>query len=181
MAHLPVNHRLRPVYRTIAGLSGVYILAFGIVAVVRTASLALFAQDGLPWVLGLQANRAFGILSIVAGAIIVGGAVIGGNTDRWINLVGGQLFLVAGMVMMIFMQTDLNVLGFTIATCIASFIIGLVLLLAGLYGQVGPAHQARGEEDYRHGGPDPQTHIFGRDNVTGSHTKQTTEPRSIER
>lgn len=173
MAHLPVNHRFRFVYRTVAGLAGAYIVTFGMCAVASTAGLPFFAQDGLPRVLGLQANRAFGVLSIVAGSIVVGGALIGRNIDRWINLVGGQVFLAAGLIMMLLMQTTLNLFGFTIATCVASFLIGMVLLIAGLYGQVGSAHQARREEHFRHGGPEPQTHIFGTGNKLGTHTKQT--------
>ena len=31
MAHFPVNHPLRPLYRTLAGLVGAYLLVFGIV------------------------------------------------------------------------------------------------------------------------------------------------------
>ena len=43
------------------------------------------------------------------------------------------------MAMMTLLQTDLNLLGFTMATCIVSFVIGLVLLTAGLYGKTGSA------------------------------------------
>ncbi|MGN6557189.1 MAG: ammonium transporter, partial [Solirubrobacterales bacterium] len=48
-----------------------------------------FAQHGTPSALGLHSNRAFAILSIVAGAIIVGAAVYGRNLDMWVNLAGG--------------------------------------------------------------------------------------------
>ena len=68
---------------------------------------------------------------------MLGGAVIGGNVAHWINLIGAVVFLVAGMAMMILLQTDLNFLGFTMATCIVSFVIGLVLFTAGLYGKTG--------------------------------------------
>ena len=158
MAHIPVNHHLQPFYRAVAGLVGIYILVFGIAAVVQTRGLDMFAQEDLPSVLGLHANRAFGILSIVAGLIVLGGAFIGGNVDHWINLIGAGVFLVAGMAMMTLLETDLNVLGFSIATCIVSFGIGLVLLTAGLYGKTGSAADVRREEAFRHGqGPDPDT------------------------
>src|SRR5215469_187283 len=100
MAHFPINHHLRPLYRTLAGLAGLYVLAFGITALVKTNGLPFFAQHGLPSALGLHANRAFAILSIVVGAVLVGGAIIGRNVDRWINLVGGLVFLLSGFVMM---------------------------------------------------------------------------------
>jgi hypothetical protein len=166
MAHLPINHHLRTLYRVIAALCGLYILTFGILAITRTNDFAFFAQDGLPSALGLRANRAFAVLSVIAGVILVGGAVIGRNVDRWINMVGAVAFLVAGMAMMILMQTGLNFLGFTMATCIVSFIIGLLLLAAGLYVQVGSKGQEVREEQFRHGeAPDAEEHLLGAENV----------------
>jgi uncharacterized protein DUF4383 len=138
MEHFPVNHRLQPVYRFVAGVGGVYLLVFGIVGLVETANVALFAQDGLPSVLGLHANRAFAILSIVAGVVLVGAAIAGGMVHQRINVMVASVFLVAGLAMMVLLETDLNFLGFSIATCIVSFVVGLVLLTAGMYGKVGP-------------------------------------------
>jgi hypothetical protein len=133
--HLPINHHLRPLYRALAALCGLYVLAFGIGAVAHAAGFDFFAREGLPTVLGLRANRAFALLSIAAGLTVVAAAVVGGNIDRWINLGGGAVFLFAGMAMMTLLQTDLNLLGFTMTTCIVSFVIGLVLFAAGLYGR----------------------------------------------
>jgi hypothetical protein len=175
MSHMPVNHRLRPVYRTLAAACGLYILVFGILGIGRTRDFGTFAQHGLPNVLGLHANRAFAILSIVVGAVLIAGSVIGRNVDRWINLVGGYVFLGAGMAMMILMQTSLNVLGFTMATCIVSFVIGLVLFSAGLYGRVGPRDLASSEDQFRHGSaPDPHEHPW----ATGKDTEKPVRPSS---
>jgi hypothetical protein len=169
MSHLPVNHPMRPLYRLLAALCGLYVLLFGAIAVTQTAGMDLFARHGLPWVLGLKANRAFALLSIVAGIIIVGGALIGRNLDRYVNLTGAVVFIVAGMAMMTLLRTELNVLGFTMATCIMSFIIGLLLGLAGLYGRVGSREQDHREEAFRHGvGSDPESHALGADNVPRS-------------
>ena len=41
-----------------------------------------------------------------------------------------------------------------------SFIIGLVLCTAGLYGKVGSPEQAILEEGFRHGTPDPKDHSW---------------------
>lgn len=159
MAHFPVNHHLQPLYRVLAGLAGLYVLAFGITALVRARDVPWFEQRDLPSALGLHANRAFAVLSIVVGLIIFVGAVIGGNIDRWLNLVAGVIFLLAGFVMMVLLQTSLDFLGFTMTTCIVSFLIGLLLCLAGLYGHVGTAEQISHEERLRHGaGPDTQHH-----------------------
>ena len=96
MDHIPVNHQWRSFYRVLAGLWGLYVLIFGIVAVTRAHGTG-FNQKGLPSVLGLRANMAFAILSIVVGAVLVIGAVVGGNIGRWVNLLGGLVFIVAGL------------------------------------------------------------------------------------
>jgi hypothetical protein len=169
MSHLPVNHPLRPLYRLLAGLCGIYVLAFGVIALARTADQDLFARDGLPWVLGIQGNQAFALLSIVVGAVLLVSAVIGRNVDRYVNLAGAVIFLAAGMVMMTLLRTDLNFFGFTMATCVVSFVIGLLLGLSGLYGRVGSREQARREEAFRHGAaPDPEHHALGAENVPRS-------------
>jgi len=153
MSHIPVNHHLRPLYRFLAGLAGLYVLVFGIVGVTRTGGYGFFAQHGTPSAVGLHANRAFAILSIVAGAIVLGAAIIGRNLDRWVNLVGGIVFLVSGFAMMVLLQTNLNYLGFTMTTCIVSFVIGLVLFTAGLYGKIASKEREAFEERFRLGGP----------------------------
>ena len=165
MSHIPVNHHLRPLYRVLAGLAGLYVLVFGIVGVSQTGGHGFFAQDGCRAVLGLRANRAFAILSIVAGRWSCWAGLSSDATwTSWVNLVGGIVFLVAGLAMMVVMQTDLNVLGFSMATCVVSFVIGLVLFTAGLYGKVGSACadvRARGSVPPRRSArpaPDPPAH-----------------------
>lgn len=150
MSHIPVNHPLRPVYRVLAGLGGLYVLIFGIVAFSKTGNHAWFAQHDLPWVLGLRANRAFALLSIVAGAVITVSSLIGRNVDRFVNVVGGTIFMVAGMLMLLVLRTSSNFLGFSMVNVIVSFILGIVFFSAGMYGKVGPPEMAAAEEAYRH-------------------------------
>jgi Domain of unknown function (DUF4383) len=159
MPHIPINHPLQPLYRLLAALTGAYILAFGIVGVVNNHGRPFFAQTGLTPSLGLHANMAFAILSIVVGAVLLVGGILGGNLDQRLNLISSVVFLVAGLVMLLLIRTDFNFLGFTPATSVVSFIIGVVLLIAGLYGKVGTLLDVRREEDFRHGrGPDPMEH-----------------------
>jgi hypothetical protein len=135
MSHLPVNHPLRPLYRVLAALAGAYTLVFGIVGCTQTQGTALFAQTNLPLALGLRTNLAFALLSIVGGAVILVSAVIGRNLDALVNIVGGIVFMVIGMVMLGLLRTDANFLGFSMTTCIVSFILGTVVFAAGLYGR----------------------------------------------
>jgi hypothetical protein len=159
MVHIPVNHPLQPLYRVLAGLIGAYLVAFGVTGVMRTGGLALFAQRGLPSALGLHANRAFAVLSIVVGLVLLIGAIIGGNVDQRINIVSSAVFVGAGLLMLLLLRTDANFLGFTVATCVVSMLIGVALLIAGLYGKVGSGTDVQAEEDFRHGrGADPERH-----------------------
>ena len=137
-SHIPINHRLQPFYRFLAALAGVYVLVFGIIGVIRTSSHPLFDQHVDASVFGLRENLAFSIISIIVGVIVFGGAVV-----------GGIVFLGAGMLMMALLQTDANFLNFQMATCIVSFVIGLVLFTAGLYGRTGTLIQMEHEEDFR--------------------------------
>jgi len=148
MAHIPVNHPMRPLYRTLAGLIGLYILVFGIIGVIQTAGDPLFDR-GDEWVLGLRTNLAFAILSIIYGVVLLAGAVIGGNVEHMINLGAGLVFIIVGMIMMTLMQTDANILNFSMVNSIVSFIFGLLVLTAGLYDKVGSRDDVEAEEAFR--------------------------------
>ncbi len=135
ISHLPVNHRLRPLYRAVAGLVGSYVLAFGIVGFTRTRGTPLFAHTDLPWVLGLRTNLAFALLSILAGAVLLVCTVIGRNLDFLAYFVGGVVFMAVGMLMLALLQTDANVLGFTVTNCVVSLVFGMAVFAAALYGR----------------------------------------------
>jgi hypothetical protein len=151
MSHIPVNHHLRPVYRVIAALAASWLLLFGAVGLHRAAGADWFARGD--WsALGVPTNRAFAVASLAAGAVVLLAALVGRNVDRFVNLTGGAGFLLAGTAMMALINTDANLLNFSIATSVASYLIGLLLLAAGLYGKVGSAQQAAAEEAFRHGG-----------------------------
>jgi Domain of unknown function (DUF4383) len=172
MAHTPVNHQFGRFFRTMAGLVGAYILLFGILGAAQTWGDDLFARDGT-WVLGLRTNLAFAILSVVAGAVIVLAALVGGNLPHVVNLYGGWVFLGAGMLMLLVLQTDANFLNFSVTTCVVSFLIGLALLTAGLYGKVGPVDAAEAEEAFRHfAGPNPTPSRLATDNRPVHHPSE---------
>lgn len=143
---------MRPFWRTLAFFTGVFVLVFGIIGFVKStaAGLEWFAQDDLPTAIFMQANPAFSLLSIVVGGIITLGVIIGRNVDRWINLAASVVFLLVGMGMLAVLRTDLNYFGFTMATCITSFVVGTLLGTAGLYGKVGSEAEAAAEEEFRH-------------------------------
>lgn len=142
MSHIPVNHHLRPLYRVLAGFAAVYLVVFGVAGAVRTGGGGLFARDAVS-ALGLRTNLAFSVASIVAGALILVAVFVGRNVDALVNMYGGIGFMVAGLIGLALLRTDLNVLNFSLATVIVSFVIGVLLFSAGLYGRSGkPAHAA---------------------------------------
>jgi len=53
--------------------------------------------------------------------------------------------------MLVLQRTSGNFLNFTVATCVVSFLIGMVLFAAGLYGKTGGVEVADAEDRYRHG------------------------------
>jgi len=138
MSHYPVNHPLRPFYRVLAALAGLYVLAFGVVGAVRTIGSPMFNRSDVV-ALGLRTNLAFALLSVGAGVVIVLATLVGRNVDRAVNLWGGVGFMTVGTALMAVLHTDLNMLNFSIVTVVVSFGIGLLLFTAGLYGLSGPA------------------------------------------
>ena len=142
MSHIPVNHHLRPLYRVLAGFAAVYLMVFGVAGAVRTGSGDLFARNAVS-ALGLRTNLAFSVASILAGAVILVAVFLGRNIDALVNTFGGIGFMTAGLIGLALLRTDLNVLNFSLTTVIVSFVIGVLLFAAGLYGRSGkPAHAA---------------------------------------
>jgi hypothetical protein len=142
MSHIPVNHHLRPLYRTLAGFAAVYLVVFGVVGVAQTSGGGLFSRADVS-ALGLRTNLAFSVASVIAGGLILLAVFVGRNIDATLNLYGGIGFMAAGLIGLALLRTDLNVLNFSLATVIVSFVIGVLLFSAGLYGRSGapaPAH-----------------------------------------
>jgi hypothetical protein len=154
MSHIPINHHLRPLYRTAAGLVGAYALLFGIRAFFAASGLDFFQRDHLPWVMWLRANPAFAVLSIFAGVVLVIANLVGRNVDHFVNLAAGVVFNVVGLAMLALLQTDANFLGFSMVNCIVSFVFGVITLAAGLYGKAGSPEAARAEHHFTHGDTD---------------------------
>jgi hypothetical protein len=150
MSHIPVNHPLRRLYKTLTALAGQYILIFGIVGLTKTSGMALFSQSGLPRVLGLRTNLAFAILSVLGGIVMLAAVAIGRNVDHYMEIAAGGVFIFVGLLMLALLQTNANFLGFSMVNCIVSFILGMVVFAAGLYGKTGSEEDVAAEEAFRH-------------------------------
>ncbi|MBF9129239.1 DUF4383 domain-containing protein [Plantactinospora sp. S1510] len=148
MSHNPVNHPARPIYRAIGGLTGVYLVLFGVLGIVETSGGEFFAQDDT-LVLGQGTNLGNSVLSIVLGLVILAATLIGRNVDVALNKPLGYALMALGAAALAVLRTDANYLNFSVATSIVVMILGLVLLMAGMYGKVGSDDEARAFEHAR--------------------------------
>lgn len=137
--HFPVDHPLRGFYRGLALLTAAALVGFGVLGFVRTSDLELFDQEG-ERVLGLTTNGAFSILMILLGLVVAGVTLLGRNLDVMGNAAVGGFLLLLGLVGLCLIRTDLNVLAFSVTNVNVAFVVGLLLLTAGLYASVSRSH-----------------------------------------
>ncbi|WP_328423332.1 DUF4383 domain-containing protein [Micromonospora sp. NBC_00389] len=141
MAHTPVNHPARPVYRAIGGLTGLYLVVFGALGIIESAGNEVFAQDGTR-VLGQGTNLGFSLLSVLLGVIVLGGTALGRNIDVAVNQWLAYVMMVVSLAGLAFIRTDANFFNFSIATVVVVMVAALVLLMVGMYGKVGTDEEA---------------------------------------
>jgi multisubunit Na+/H+ antiporter MnhC subunit len=148
--HNPVNHPLRPLYRVIAALAGLYLIAFGVIGIIVTSGNGLFGQPD-ERVLGQGANMFWCIVSLIIGAVVLAVTVIGRNLDTEVNKVIGWALVVIGTYELAVSRTDANFLKFTISTVIVTYIVGLALIMAGYYTKVAPPSEVGEPRQVREG------------------------------
>ncbi|MEV1329087.1 DUF4383 domain-containing protein [Micromonospora costi] len=136
MAHTPVNHPARPIYRAIGGLTGLYLVVFGVLGVIESAGNEFFAQDDTQ-VLGQGTNLGFSLVSILLGVVVLAGTALGRNIDVMINQWLAYVVMAVSLAGLAFIRTDANIFNFTVITVIVLMVAGLVLLMVGMYGKVG--------------------------------------------
>jgi Domain of unknown function (DUF4383) len=150
MAHTPVNHPLRSIYRAIGTLIGVYYIVFGVTGIILTADEGLFGKAG-DRVLGEGSNLFWSIVSVVLGIVVVAASVLGRNRDVLVDTYLGWALVAVGAFSLATIRTDANVFDFSISTVIVSFITGLGLVLAGFYSKTAPTEQVGAPRQVREG------------------------------
>jgi hypothetical protein len=148
--HNPINHPLRPLYRMLALLAGAYLIVFGVIGVIVTAGAGLLDRPD-DRVLGQGANLLWSIVAVVFGAVVVLASLAPRNVGNQVQWLGGWTLLVIGTYELAVSRTDANLFKFTIATVVATYLVGLALVLAGLYTKVGPTEQAGAPRQVREG------------------------------
>jgi hypothetical protein len=150
LAHIPINHHLRGLYRVVAALSGLYLVALGIYGIVETSGLELFARDDLPEVWKQQLNPASSGMLLVLGGVVVIVTALGRNIDHFGNFWIGQILLIVALLSMAVLRTDANVLGFNMTSVIVVLSMGTLILASSLYAKVGRSEQRHDPSDVQH-------------------------------
>jgi hypothetical protein len=150
MAHNPVNHPLRPLYRALSAVAGAYLVLFGIVGLFVTPGNGLFGQPD-DRVLGQGANLFWSIISLILGVIVLIAVVVGRNLDVEVDKYLGWALLVVGSYELAFNRTDANILKFSVGTVVVTYLVGLVLILAGLYVKTAPSETSGAPRQVREG------------------------------
>ncbi|MBG6068028.1 DUF4383 domain-containing protein [Micromonospora ureilytica] len=141
MAHTPVNHPARPIYRAIGGLTGLYLVVFGVLGIIASTGNEFLAQDDTR-VLGQGTNLGFSLLSVLLGLVVLVGTGLGRNIDVAINQWMAYGLMVVSLAGLAFIRTDANIFNFSITTVIVVMTAALVLLMVGMYGKVGTEDEA---------------------------------------
>jgi hypothetical protein len=144
MAHTPINHPLRPLYRALAAIAGIYLIVFGVVGFI-------VGGDGHR-VLGQGASLLWCVVSLLVGAVVLGVTVVGRNLDAQVNQYIGWGLVVIAVYELATNRTDANFLDFTVSTVIVTIIVGLTLITSALYSKVGSEEDAHAEQLAAHGG-----------------------------
>ncbi len=150
MAHTPVNHPLRPLYRALSFVSGAYLVVFGIIGMIQTSGESFTGSSGIR-VLGQHSNMLWSIIALAIGVIVLAGAALGRNLDVAAEKYMGWALLVFGSYELAASRTDANFFGFSIATVVVTYLVGTVLITASLYSKIAPESQAGAPRQVREG------------------------------
>jgi hypothetical protein len=130
---------------------GIYLLLFGIVGLITTSGDD-FTGRAPDRILGQGGNLLWSIVSLILGAIVLLGSLVGRNIDLAIDKYLGWAMLVIGAFGLATARTDADLLGFTVSTVVVTFIVGLVLIVASLYLKTAREEEASTPRQEREAG-----------------------------
>ncbi len=141
-------------------LLGLGLWVFAILGLAR--GLEFFSTRGQS-VLGLSSNGLLSVISLVAGAVLIGCAAWGGKQASTVTTLAGAVFLLSGLVHLAILNTPLNLLAFRLPNVFFSLVAGLILLFTGLYGRLSgglpPDNPYRREHPMRTRRPGPEQQL----------------------
>jgi hypothetical protein len=139
IGHLPLNHPLRGLYRTVIAIGGVVLALFGTLWIVANGTP--IGGDGES-VLGLHGNGTFGSLCLLMGVALVVATIIGHNADHWLGFLLAALCMVIGVLDLALIRTTSQPFALSAGTCFALLVFGAVIMGASSYVGTGTAADA---------------------------------------
>lgn len=127
------QHPVHVVHRIGAGTLGIVLWVFAGLGYAN--GLQPFETQG-QMVLGLSSNGLLSTISLAAGAVLIAAAAWRGPAASTTTAVMGGLFLVSGLVHLVILRTEWNILDFGLANVYFSLGAGMALLFLGLYGRL---------------------------------------------
>lgn len=128
----PAPGTVAAVQRGGALVVAVALLVFGLLGFAD--GLAYFSTDG-GRVAGLSSNGLLSTVSVLTAVLLVAAAVRSARTVSTVMVVLGAAFLLSAMLNLAVLESDWNVLAFSMANVVFSVCAGLVLLVLGAYGR----------------------------------------------
>ncbi|MFR9804505.1 DUF4383 domain-containing protein [Pseudonocardia sp. RS010] len=128
----PAARRIDLLHRTGSVVIGLGLWVFAVLGFVQR--LDFFSTQGQP-VLGLSSNGLLSTISVVFGGILIGAGIRGGRLSSSVQVVVGALFLLSGIVNVLVLNTELNLLAFRMPNVIFSLVVGGILLTIGSWGR----------------------------------------------
>jgi len=139
-------------YRALGFLTGAYLVVFGIVGLIQTSGDSFTGNTGVR-VLGQQSNMLWSIVALVLGGVVLLTTAVGRNLDTEADKFIGWALLVCGSYELATMRTDATFLGFSMATVVVTYLVGLILITVSLYSKVALPTQAGAPRQVREGHP----------------------------
>ena len=129
MPHFPLNHPLGGFYRGLAVIAAIAMVIYPLV---------------------FSDNAAFAVVMMVLAVPVLLGVFAGRHRHHFLNEIVGAILILLGIAGLLVLNSSFNYLDLSVSSCIVLFVIGAVLLTAGMYTKTGTTEQARAEDAYRH-------------------------------
>jgi hypothetical protein len=151
------NHPIFLVHRIGAAVVALILWAFAILGFLSGTG---FVTTRGAHALGMTGNGLLSTISVVVGVALAVAAVLGGPIASTVCVVIGGLFVLSGLLNLIVLDGPHNILAFTMPNVVFSLVIGLILLVIGLFGR--GSGQLPADNPYRQlrGGANPLSRIW---------------------
>src|SRR4029450_3489451 len=108
-------------HRVGAAVVGGFVFVFGLAGL--AARPEVYSTEG-PVVFGITPTGLLAFASLAVGIVLLFATVLGGQVVAWAAIAAGPAFFLSGVVNVFLLGTSLNVMAFTMAHCVLSWVVG---------------------------------------------------------